>query len=586
MRGQKAPLEWEISAADFFKMTKHLKPINHSAEPARLLPGQNRLRLLGILFSVAFTLVGARLVQITLLPEQDGPSLRHATEPLLPRPDIVDRNGVLLATDLPVASIFADPSKIIDVDEAVEALTATIPELDASELRRRLAATTHFAWIKRRVSPEERDAVYSLGIPGVSYINERRRVYPQGRISSHVVGYVDLDNKGIAGIEKYLDGPGELYTASLADPSENGTQAAQLSLDIRVQAALVDEISNAIDRFKAIAGGGLVMDVKTGEVLSLVSLPDFNPNEDRKAFTEDQINRMTAGVYELGSVIKAVTFAMALDYGTATINSQYDARFPLSIGRARIDDFHATRRVLSLAEVFTNSSNIGTAKMALEVGPDRQQEFLRRVGLLDKLQTELPEAARPLLPKKWSKLATAQVAFGQGFAVQPLQGAAVVSALLNSGRLMTPTFLRRDEQEVLASSTPVVRKSTSDTLRRLFRLNVLTGSATKADVIGYRVGGKTGTAQKVVNGRYADDQRLATFIGALPMDDPRYLVMVMLDDPKPIPGTFGFATAGWNAVPTAANIIERIAPMLGIQPEFTSADLEKLGKVNRREEKR
>ncbi len=552
----------------------------------RKLAGQNRIRLLAILFTMAFVILAGRLTQLSIFAKLGEPEAHPVVEAPLPRPDIQDRNGVLLATDLAVASIFADPSKIIDIDEAVEAMTAALPDLDAKDLRRKLSSNKHFAWIKRQVSPEERDAVYALGIPGVSYVNERRRVYPQGRLASHVVGYVDVDTKGIAGIEKYLDDRGALFTASLAEPTEHTTQPATLSIDIRVQAALVDEISKAITKFNAIAGGGIVMDIETGEVLSLVSLPDFNPNQEKKNFSRDQQNRMTGGVYELGSVVKAATFAMALDYGTATLASKYDARFPLIIGRARINDFHATRRVLTLPEVFTNSSNIGTAKMALDVGTERHQEFLRRVGLFDKLQTELPEAARPLLPKRWSKLATAQVAFGQGFAVQPLQGASVVSGLLNGGHLMTPTFLRRDRDSAMATSTAVIKPSTSETLRYLFRLNVTEGSATKADVIGYRVGGKTGTAQKVVNGRYADDQRLATFIGAFPMDDPKYLVMVMLDDPKAIPGTYGFATAGWNAVPTAANIIERIAPMLGVQPVFTEDELRKFPKLQAEEQRK
>jgi cell division protein FtsI (penicillin-binding protein 3) len=400
------------------------------------------------------------------------------------------------------------------------------------------------------------------------------------------VGYVDLDTKGIAGIEKYLDDQGALYTASLAEPAEHKTQPAQMSIDIRVQAALIDEIGQAITKFKAIAGGGIVMNINTGEVLSLVSLPDFNPNQEKKNFSKDQQNRMTSGVYELGSVVKAVTFAMALDYGTATLESRYDARFPLVLGSARINDFHAQRRVLTLPEVFTNSSNIGTAKMALEVGTERHQEFLRRVGLFQKLQTELPEAAKPLLPRRWSKLATATAAFGHGFAVQPLQGAAVVAGLLNGGHLITPTFLRRNEEEAMAMATTVVQSSTSEVLRYLFRLNATEGSASKADVIGYRVGGKTGTAEKVVAGRYSKEKRLASFIGAFPMENPQYLVLVMLDEPKAIPGTYGFATSGWNAVPTAGKIIERIAPMLGVEPVFTPEDLQKLAKLEEQEKKK
>jgi cell division protein FtsI (penicillin-binding protein 3) len=562
-------------------MTEIALPEIEDAEPAgpKPLAGQNRIRLIAICFVGAFLAISVQLGLLTLWPKLDDDAGKLAREAPLPRPDIIDRNGVLLATDIAVASLYADPRKIIDIDEAVELLTATLPDLDARTLRQKLSQPNRaFAWLKRQVTPEERDAVYNLGIPGVGFVNERRRVYPQGRLSSHVVGYVDLDTKGIAGIEKFLDGQGAIYTASLADPSEHKTEPAQMSIDIRVQAALIDELSQAIAKFRAIAGGGIVMDITTGEVLALASLPDFNPNDENKSFSKDQMNKMTSGVFELGSVIKAVTFAMAFDYGTATLESRYDARFPLVIGNARINDFHAKRAILSVPDIFVNSSNIGTARMALDVGLERHQEFLRRVGLFDRLVTELPESARPLLPKRWSKLATATAAFGHGFAVQPLQGAAVVAGLLNGGYLMTPTFLRRSPEEAMAMAKQIVKPTTSETMRYLFRLNAADGTASKADVIGYRVGGKTGTAEKVVNGRYSKEKRLTSFIGAFPMDDPKYLVLVMLDEPKPTPETYGFATSGWNAVPAAAKIIERIAPMLGVEPRFTAEDLEKLEK--------
>jgi cell division protein FtsI (penicillin-binding protein 3) len=562
-------------------MTEIALPEIEDAEPAgpKPLAGQNRIRLIAICFVGAFLAISVQLGLLTLWPKLDDDAGKLAREAPLPRPDIIDRNGVLLATDIAVASLYADPRKIIDIDEAVELLTATLPDLDARTLRQKLSQPNRaFAWLKRQVTPEERDAVYNLGIPGVGFVNERRRVYPQGRLSSHVVGYVDLDTKGIAGIEKFLDGQGAIYTASLADPSEHKTEPAQMSIDIRVQAALIDELSQAIAKFRAIAGGGIVMDITTGEVLALASLPDFNPNDENKSFSKDQMNKMTSGVFELGSVIKAVTFAMAFDYGTATLESRYDARFPLVIGNARINDYHAKRAILSVPDIFVNSSNIGTARMALDVGLERHQEFLRRVGLFDRLVTELPESARPLLPKRWSKLATATAAFGHGFAVQPLQGAAVVAGLLNGGYLMTPTFLRRSPEEAMAMAKQIVKPTTSETMRYLFRLNAADGTASKADVIGYRVGGKTGTAEKVVNGRYSKEKRLTSFIGAFPMDDPKYLVLVMLDEPKPTPETYGFATSGWNAVPAAAKIIERIAPMLGVEPRFTAEDLEKLEK--------
>ncbi len=556
------------------------EPASKSDAPATLA-GQNRIRLIGICFTIAFLAIAVQLGNLTILKGltvEDDALAQH--QPRLPRPDIVDRNGVVIATDIAVASLYADPRKIIDIDDAVESLTATIPDLDAKALRAKLTQPGRaFAWLKRQVSPEERDAVYNLGIPGVGYVNERKRVYPMGRIAAHTVGYVDVDSKGIAGIEKYLDDQGALYTASLAEPSTQTTMSAKLSTDIRVQYALTDEVSKAIAKFRAAAGGGIVLDITTGEIVALCSLPDFNPNQEEKNFTKQQANMMTSGVFELGSVIKAITFAMAFDYGVTDLNGRYDARFPLVIGNARINDYHAERRVLTVPEIFKFSSNIGSAKMALDVGMEGHQEFLRRVGLFDRLTTEVPESAKPLLPRHWSKLATATAAFGHGFAVQPLQGISVIGGLLNNGIMTQPTFLQRDVVEADVLAKRIVKPETSEKMRYLFRLNVEEGTASKADVLGYRVGGKTGTAEKVVGGRYSKEKLLNSFIGAFPMDNPRYAIIVMLDEPKASPETYGFATAGWNAVPTAGKIIERIAPLLGVIPKFTEKDLEKLAKL-------
>ena len=551
------------------------------AENVPRLKGQNRIRLMGLFFATVFLAISAQLLRITIIQPmgQEAKTIAAAAE-RIPRPDIVDRNGIVLATDIAVASLYADPRKIIDIDEAVELITATVPDIDAKSLLSKLKQPGRaFIWLKRQVSPEERDAVYNLGIPGVGYVNERKRVYPQGRLSAHTVGYVDVDTKGIAGIERYLDDAGALYTASLAEPGKTWAAPAELAMDIRVQHALTDEISKAVTKFRAIAGGGIILDVETGEIVALTSLPDFDPNAESKKISKDEQNRMLSGVYELGSVIKAVTFAMAFETGTVNMNSKYDARFPLVIGSARISDFHAQRRVLTVPEIFTNSSNIGTAKMALDVGVERHKAFLASVGLFDKLLTEVPETARPLLPRQWGKLVSATAAFGHGFAVQPLQGLSVVAGLLNDGKMVPPTFMRRSKEEAEVLGKNIVKPSTAESLRYLFRLNTIEGTASKADVIGYRVGGKTGTAEKVINKRYSKDHSLTSFIGAFPMEKPRYAILIMLDEPKALPETYGFSTAGWNAVPTAAKIIERIAPMLGVAPVLTALDREKIAKL-------
>lgn len=550
------------------------------------LAGRNRLRLVNFGFILFFMSISAQLGYLTLWQARpDRPVAEYSER--LPRPDIVDRNGVVLATDVPVFSLYADPRKILDVDEAVELLTATVSGFDAKGLRQKLMQPSRaFVWLKREVSPAEREAIHNLGIPGIGFRVETKRVYPMGRLAGHVLGYVDVDSKGIAGIEKFLDDQGALYTASLAEDSSRAMPAV-LSIDIRVQHALADELAKGIAKFRAKAGGAIVLDVKSGEVLGLVSLPDINPNQEQKNFSADQINRMTSGVYELGSVIKAVSFAMALDYGTANLSSSFDARAPLVIGRAVIHDFQPTRRILTLPEVFTNSSNIGTARMVLGVDMEKHQEFLRRVGLMDRLVTELPENAKPILPKRWGRLVQATVAFGHGFAVQPLQGAQVVAGLINGGNMVPVTFLKRDRADGQAMARRVVKASTSETLRYLFRLNGLEGSARKANANapGYRIGGKTGTAEEVVNGRYDKSKNLTVFTGAFPMEDPQYVVMVMMDEPQATPETYGFSTSGWNAVPTAGNIIARIGPLLGVEPVLTEEERKALAKQAEKEGK-
>ncbi len=555
-----------------------------SARSDGSLAGRNRLRLVSFGFILFFASISAQLGYLTLWQGRpEKPVIEYSER--LPRPDIVDRNGMVLATDVSVFSLFADPRKILDVDEAVELLTATVPGFDAKWLRQKLSQPNRaFVWLKREVSPAEREAIHNLGIPGVGFRAETKRVYPMGRLASHVLGYVDLDSKGIAGIEKFLDDQGALYTASLAEDNTRAMPAV-LSIDIRVQHALADELAKGIEKYRAIAGGAIVLDLRSGEVLGLVSMPDFNPNQENKNFTFEQANRMTAGVYELGSVIKAVSFAMALDYGTANLTSRFDARAPLVIGRATINDFQPTRRILSLPEVFTNSSNIGTARMVLEVDQERHQEFLRRVGLMDRLVTELPENAKPILPRRWGRLVQATVAFGHGFAVQPLQGAQVVAGLLNGGNMLPVTFLKRDAADAQALAKRVVKPETSETLRYLFRLNGLEGSARSANARapGYRIGGKTGTAEKVVNGRYDKTKNLTVFTGAFPMENPQYVVLVMMDEPKATPESFGFSTSGWNAVPTAGNIIARIAPLLGVEPELTDDERKALVKQAQKE---
>jgi cell division protein FtsI (penicillin-binding protein 3) len=484
------------------------------------------------------------------------------------RPDILDRNGEILATDVRVPSLYAEPRRLIDVDEAVELLSADLPDLNARELRDRLSSKRGFVWLKRDITPEQQREIYRQGLPGIGFLKENKRDYPNGPEVSHLLGRVDIDNQGIAGIEKWLDGQGlmALHMAGLA--SDRLQTPVQLALDLRVQHAMRDELVAARAKFHAIAAAGLVLNVRTGEIVAMVSEPDFDPNDPQDPHDQTLINRLTTGVYEMGSTFKAFTVAMALDSGKVTLKSTFDAHNPLHYGKFEIHDFEPQQRALTVPEIFTYSSNIGAAHMAMAMGIDAHKAFLKKMGQLDRLRTELPESAEPIVPKHWGELNTMTIAFGHGLSVAPLQAVMGVGALMNGGILIPPTFLKRSEAQAQALGKRVVKPETSVMMRYLMRLNVEKGTAAKADVPGYYIGGKTGTADKVVFGRYSKTKVLTDFMAVMPADQPRYLLLVMLDEPQGLPETHGFKTSGWNAVPTGGAIVARIAPLLGIPPRM------------------
>ena len=516
-----------------------------------------------------YSVIALRLVMFA--EQSDGHGARRSVGQdavATARPDILDRNGQILATDVKAPSLFAEPRKLIDVDEAEELLTAVLPDLDANEVRDRLSSKRGFVWLKREITPKQQQEIHRLGIPGVGFLTENKRVYPNGPVVSHEIGHVNIDNQGIAGIEKWLDGQGlaALHMAGLA--TDRLQKPVNLALDLRVQFALRDELVAAREKFKAKAASGVVLNVNTGEVVALVSEPDYDPNNPREANDPTRINRLTTGVYEMGSSFKVFTVAMALDSGKATLSSTFDASHPLHYGRFAIHDYEPMHRALSVPEIFTYSSNIGAARMALAVGVQGHQAFLKKMGQLDRLRTELPESAEPIVPKHWGELNTVTIAFGHGLSVAPLQAVMGIAATLNGGRLIPPTFLKRSESEANALAKQVLKPETSRAMRYLMRLNAEKGTATKANVDGYYIGGKTGTAEKVVNGRYSKHKLLTDFMAVLPADKPKYLMMIMLDEPQATPETHGFATAGWNAAPTAAKVIARIAPLLDLEPRF------------------
>ena len=536
---------------------------------ARLDKSAGRIRFIALAMAVAYLGIGVKLVSLGV--SHDPPqTLKVAADQAVSgaRPDLLDRNGEILATDVKTMSVFAEPRRILDKDEAVELITAVLPDVDAKELRERLSSKKGFVWVKRQVTAKEQQEIFHLGLPGVGFLPENKRVYPNGPIGAHVIGFVDTDNIGIAGMEKYLD------QQSLTDPHVPGfvldpaaLKPVRLSLDLKATHALRDELVAGLARFKAKAAAGAILDVTTGEVIALELLPDFDPN-DPSDFIKDptRINRLNVGVYEMGSTFKALSLAMALDSGKATLNSRIDARDSLRYGHFTIHDFHATHRVLTVPEVFTHSSNIGAARLALMVGVEGHQAFLRKMGQLDRLRTELPESAEPLVPKHWGELNTMTIAFGQGLNVAPLQAMMAVAALVNGGKMMTPTFLPRGEADALAVSHAVISPQTSELMRYLMRSNATHGSAGFANIPGYYVGGKTGTADKIVNGHYSQDKVFTTFMAIAPSDKPKYLYLVMYDEPQALPEDGGYHTAAHNAGRTTGSLITRVEPLEGVPP--------------------
>jgi cell division protein FtsI (penicillin-binding protein 3) len=531
---------------------------------------RNRIVLAVAVFAIAYLAIIGRLVMFGVMEHApagafNDPNAGVATS----RPDLVDRNGEILATDIKMASLYAEPRNILDPDEATELITSVLPDLDATALRKKLSGDAGFVWIKREITPTQRKQIHDLGIPGVGFLSENRRFYPGGPTAAHIVGLVNVDNQGIAGLEKYVDDRwlSDLHQAGFARGED--LEPVKLSVDLRVQHILRDELTAAVERYQAIAATGIVLNVKTGEVLAMVSLPDFDPNDPVDANKPDRLNRTSAGAFEVGSIFKSFTFAMALDSGLVTLDDRIDASRPIRIGRFTINDFHGKHRVLTVPEVFIYSSNIGSARMALKIGGERQRAYLERFGFTRRVKTDLPEVALPIVPKKWSELTTMTVAFGHGMAVTPLQVAVADAALVNGGKLIPPTFLARTEEQAAALGEQMVSQATSDALRYLFRLNVEKGSGKRAAVPGYRVGGKTGTAEKVENGRYSAQKRLNSFLAAFPMDDPQYVVLVVLDEPK-AEKQGGGTTAAANAAPTVSAVIRRAAALLGVEPREAS----------------
>lgn len=513
-----------------------------------------RMMLAVAVFAVAFGGVGLKLASLSMDVGGQEPRLATAATTGAPvlRGDILDRRGRVLATTVPTAHLYARPHKIRDPEAATKALTAVLPELDAQRVAALLGGPGRFVYLKRHLTPRQQSAVNALGIPGLAFEHDVRRVYPSGALTAHTLGMVDVDNHGIAGLEHGMD-------ATLA-----AGKPVRATLDLSVQAAVHEELAAAMTTFKAKAAAAVVLEVPTGAVRAMVSLPDFDPHEPGDATAEALFNRASLGVYELGSVFKVVDAALALESGVVDLSSKLDAREPLRLANFTIRDHRPQKRSLSLSEVMIHSSNIGAARMALAAGTEAQRLFLDRLGLLAPLDLEVPERGRPLAPSPWREINTATIAFGHGIAVTPLHLASAVGALVSDGRVIRPSLVREDHAR--AAAPVVVSADTVEKTRFLMRQVVQQGSGKNAAVAGLDVGGKTGSAEKLKDGGYDRDTLRTSFVAAFPMHAPRYVVLAVLDEPQGSADTFGFATAGWNAAPTVGRMIARIAPSLGVSP--------------------
>jgi len=519
-----------------------------------------RFMLLVVGFMCAFSLIGIKLVETALAQRHIYKFFAQKTTEK--RADIVDRNGHLLATNLVVASLYANPSMVKNPASLAKKIKKILPDKNEKKLAKRLATDKKFIWIKRHLSPDEQYEINKLGIPALQFTPENKRVYPQKNLFSHIIGYTNIDNKGLSGIEKFLD------------KELKGQEQVQLSVDLSVQHIMHEELKKGMDEFSAIGGAGVVMDAQTGEVIAMVSLPDFDPHNPSAFPQKARFNKASLGVYEMGSTFKTFTMAMGFDAEIVTMKDGYDATNPIKKANYTIRDFHAKKRWLSVPEIFMYSSNIGAAKMAMDLGMDRQQEYLANLGMFDSVPIELPERGMPLFPENWAEIHTITVSYGHGIAVTPLHMVRAIGAVVSDGEMKPITLLRKDKAEY---KERVISSKASYNVRKLMRMVVEQGTGKNAGVLGYKVGGKTGSAEKPSSsGSYSEKAMVTSFVAAFPMDKPKYVVLVMLDEPKGTKQTFGYATGGWTAAPIVQKVISRMGSVLGIQPEYTKEEVEQI----------
>lgn len=475
------------------------------------------------------------------------------------RANIVDRNGELLASNIITASAYAHPNHIINIDQAATQLEELKIGLNKKNLLKLFSSKKSFVWIKRHLTPQEQQKIHDLGFPGIYFSRDERRIYPHGSLFSHILGYANIDGQGIAGLER-------MYNGQLQHLAKQNVDL-QLSLDVRVQNVLKTEIQKGIEEQSAIGGSGIVMNVNNGEILGMLSLPDFDPHHPDKELRKNFFNQNTLGVYEMGSTFKVFTVAMGLDMGAIKLNDDFDVSRPLRIGKFTINDYRGKGGRLSVPEILQYSSNLGAAQIAQLVTIKNQKNYLRKLGLFAELKEEVPETTKPLYPddKNWREASLITISYGHGMAVTPIHLAQSFSSVVNGGLLYKPQLLLQPHEK--NHGRRVFKSTTSETMRKLLMLVAQEGSAQKAKIDEYLVGGKTGTTEKNNGKHYNKKANIAIFIGAFPMNKPEYLVLVIIDEAKANKKNFGFTTGGMIAAPIAKNIIEKIAPILNIQAQ-------------------
>lgn len=530
---------------------------------------RNRALMSSGLFFLAFCVIAARLFDVMVFHSHfrgRHQGIDHLSQLAVKRADVLDRNGEILATHLITGSVYANPKVIINAEEAALKLSKLFPDLSYETLLRKLSSDKGFAWIVRHIPPKMQHEVTLLGIPGVYIQQDERRVYPHGPLVSHVLGYCGIDNEGLGGVEQYFD------ARLRQDPTP-----LQLSIDVRAQHLVREELLEAMNEFSAVGANAMIVDANSGEMVVMVSLPDYDPNLPSQNSVEATFNRNTLGTYECGSVFKIFNTAIALESGKAKLTSLYDASVPLKFGRNTITDFKAKNRILDVSEVFQYSSNIGSAKMAMDFGSEIQRQFLGRFGMLKAPKLEIHEIGHPTVPKHWTEVTTATVAYGYGISVSHLMLMDGVRTVVMGHKKYATTLLKRTDRISFEDdkNLRVVSEKTSSALRELMR-GVVSGGMGLANAPGYDVIGKTGTAYKNKGRRgYDQNERNCTWIGAFPKDNPKYIVLVSLDSPKATKETHGYATAGWNAAKVVGKIIPKFALLMGVPPVDMAAFFQK-----------